>query len=139
MVSYSNLVLICLVCCAYLNFLLPNIFMTILFFSFFNIASLFFDLRPDMDFNSGGHSPAVLQLHRWDSSEVQLNLSEFREAFISPTRELLLLLSHHFEALLLPLVKGESSKFHLSEVALDLSTLDFLFFFFLFCREIYRL
>ncbi|GFY91163.1 hypothetical protein Acr_07g0013590 [Actinidia rufa] len=65
-------------------------------------------LEADMDFNSGGHGPAVLQLHSWDSSEVQLNLSEFREAFISPTRELLLLLSHHFEALLLPLVKGES-------------------------------
>ncbi|KAL6977282.1 hypothetical protein U1Q18_026079 [Sarracenia purpurea var. burkii] len=61
-----------------------------------------------MDFNSSGQGPAILQLYKWDTSEVQLNLSEFREAFISPTREILLLLSHHYEALLLPLVKGQS-------------------------------
>ncbi|XP_058186031.1 uncharacterized protein LOC131303262 isoform X4 [Rhododendron vialii] len=61
----------------------------------------------DMDFNAAGQDLAILQLHKWDTSEVQLNLSEFREAFISPTRELLLLLSHHYEALLLPLVKGQ--------------------------------
>ncbi|XP_028112522.1 uncharacterized protein LOC114310657 isoform X1 [Camellia sinensis] len=61
-----------------------------------------------MDFNSGGEGPAILQLHKWGTSEVKLDLSEFREAFISPTRELLLLLSYHCEALLLPLVKGKS-------------------------------
>ncbi|KAL7230412.1 hypothetical protein ACSBR2_008822 [Camellia fascicularis] len=61
-----------------------------------------------MDFNSGGEGPAILQLHKWGTSEVELDLSEFREAFISPTRELLLLLSYHCEALLLPLVKGKS-------------------------------
>ncbi|KAK9272515.1 hypothetical protein L1049_002888 [Liquidambar formosana] len=56
----------------------------------------------------GGEGPAILQLHKWDPSEVQLNLSEFREAFISPTRELLLLLSYQCEALLLPLITGDS-------------------------------
>ncbi|KAF5960350.1 hypothetical protein HYC85_001559 [Camellia sinensis] len=61
-----------------------------------------------MDFNSGGEGPAILQLHKWGTSEIELDLSEFREAFISPTRELLLLLSYHCEALLLPLVKGKS-------------------------------
>ncbi|XP_059642353.1 uncharacterized protein LOC132284280 isoform X2 [Cornus florida] len=61
-----------------------------------------------MDFNSGGEAPAILQLRKWDPPGVQLNLSEFREAFISPTRELLLLLSYQCEALLLPLVNGES-------------------------------
>ncbi|XP_010261035.1 PREDICTED: uncharacterized protein LOC104599968 [Nelumbo nucifera] len=58
----------------------------------------------------GGDSPAILQLRRWDPSQIQLNLSEFREAFISPTRELLLLLSYQYEALLLPLVAGNSTK-----------------------------
>lgn len=66
-----------------------------------------------MDFNAAGQDLTILQLHKWDTSEVQLNMSEFREAFISPTRELLLLLSHHYEALLLPLVKGEISQCHL--------------------------
>lgn len=50
----------------------------------------------------------MLQLHRWSPSQFQLNLSEFREAFISPTRELLLLLSYQCEALLLPLITGNS-------------------------------
>ncbi|XP_052197729.1 uncharacterized protein LOC127804771 isoform X2 [Diospyros lotus] len=61
-----------------------------------------------MDINSGCQGPAMLQLHKWDTTETQLNLSEFREAFISPTRQLLLLLSYRCEVLLLPLVKGES-------------------------------
>ncbi|KAA8530957.1 hypothetical protein F0562_005676 [Nyssa sinensis] len=60
-----------------------------------------------MDFNLGGEGPAILQLRKWGPSEFQLNLSEYREAFISPTREILLLLSYQCEALLLPLAKGE--------------------------------
>uniref|UniRef100_A0A1J3EY96 Spatacsin C-terminal domain-containing protein n=1 Tax=Noccaea caerulescens TaxID=107243 RepID=A0A1J3EY96_NOCCA len=52
--------------------------------------------------------PTLLQLHKWEPSQLQLKLSEFREAFISPSRQLLLLLSHHSEALLLPLVSGSS-------------------------------
>lgn len=60
-----------------------------------------------MDFSSGGEGSAVLQLQKWRPSDVQLNLSQFREAFISPTRELLSLLSYQCEAMLLPLVKGE--------------------------------
>eukprot|EP00257_Ricinus_communis_P021930 XP_015581513.1 uncharacterized protein LOC8264038 isoform X1 [Ricinus communis] len=60
-------------------------------------------------FNGGGESPAILQLYKWGPSQCQLNLSEFREAFISPTRELLLLLSHQCEALLLPLVTGDAT------------------------------
>lgn len=61
-----------------------------------------------MDFSSGGEGSAVLQLQKLRPSDVQLNLSQFREAFISPTRELLLLLSYQCEAMLLPLVKGEA-------------------------------
>ncbi|KAG7539862.1 Spatacsin C-terminal domain [Arabidopsis thaliana x Arabidopsis arenosa] len=52
--------------------------------------------------------PTLLQLHKWEPSQLQLKLSEFREAFISPSRQLLLLLSYHSQALLLPLVAGRS-------------------------------
>ncbi|CAN8328713.1 unnamed protein product [Cochlearia groenlandica] len=52
--------------------------------------------------------PTLLQLHKWEPSQLQLNLSEFRDAFISPSRQLLLLLSHNPEALLVPLVSGSS-------------------------------
>ncbi|XP_056696690.1 uncharacterized protein [Spinacia oleracea] len=55
-----------------------------------------------------GEGPAVLQLHRWDPSHIQLDLSEYREAFLSPTKELLLLLSYQSEAILLPLSRGDS-------------------------------
>lgn len=53
-----------------------------------------------------GDGPAVLQLRKWSQLHFQLQLSEFCDAFISPTRELLLLLSYQCEALLLPLVTG---------------------------------
>ncbi|WCJ29873.1 hypothetical protein M5689_011476 [Euphorbia peplus] len=62
-----------------------------------------------MNSSLGGETPAVLQLHKWEPSQFPLNLSEFREAFISPTREQLLLLSYESEALLLPLVNGDST------------------------------
>lgn len=52
--------------------------------------------------------PTLVQLHKWEPSQLQLNLSEFREAFISPSRQSLLLLSHHSEALLLPLATGNN-------------------------------
>lgn len=61
-----------------------------------------------MELSSGGEGPALLQLHNWTPSQLQLKLSDFREAFISPTRELLLLLSYHCEASLLPLFSGQS-------------------------------
>ncbi|KAK7318518.1 hypothetical protein RJT34_03221 [Clitoria ternatea] len=61
-----------------------------------------------MDFPSRNEDPAILQLHQWDLSEAQIGLSDFREAFLSPTREILLLHSYEREAVLLPLVKGES-------------------------------
>lgn len=60
-----------------------------------------------MDFANGGEDPAILQLQKWGSSQVQVNLSDFCEGFISPRRELLALLSYHCEALLVPLGKGE--------------------------------
>lgn len=60
-----------------------------------------------MDGSFAGEVPAILQLCKWVPSKFQLKLSEFREAFISPTREQLLLLSYQCEALLLPLTKGE--------------------------------
>lgn len=63
--------------------------------------------RAGMDFAYGGEDPAILQLQKWGSSRVQVNLSDFCEGFISPRRELLLLLSYHCEALLLPLGKCE--------------------------------
>lgn len=59
-----------------------------------------------MSFGKNGEGPAVLQLHRWDPSQIQLDLSEYREAFLSPTRELMLLLSYQSEALLLPLSRS---------------------------------
>ncbi|XP_043696644.1 uncharacterized protein LOC122647289 isoform X2 [Telopea speciosissima] len=66
-----------------------------------------------MGFSFGGESGnglAVLQLQKWGPSEIQLNPSEYREAFISPTRELLLLLSYQCEALILPLIAGDCKK-----------------------------
>lgn len=60
-----------------------------------------------MECSVSGEGPAILQLHKWAPSKPQLDLSEFREAFISPTRELILLLSYQCEALLLPLIIGE--------------------------------
>ncbi|KAK6792105.1 hypothetical protein RDI58_011186 [Solanum bulbocastanum] len=63
-------------------------------------------LEAGMDFAYGGEDPAILQLQKWGSSRVQVNLSDFCEGFISPRRELLLLLSYHREALLLPLGKS---------------------------------
>ncbi|XWS44819.1 hypothetical protein CRYUN_Cryun15aG0081700 [Craigia yunnanensis] len=61
-----------------------------------------------MDHSTAGEGPAILQLHKWGPSELPLNLSEYREAFISPTRELLLSLSYQCQALLLPLITGDS-------------------------------
>lgn len=60
-----------------------------------------------MEYPLGGHAPAVLQLQKWSPPRAELNLSEFREAFISPTRQLLLLLSYQCEAALLPLLRGD--------------------------------
>ncbi|KAK7399452.1 hypothetical protein VNO78_10634 [Psophocarpus tetragonolobus] len=56
-----------------------------------------------MDFPSGSEDPAILNLHKWDLSETPIRFSDFREAFLSPTRETLLLHSYEREALLLPL------------------------------------
>ncbi|XP_068653693.1 uncharacterized protein [Aristolochia californica] len=54
-----------------------------------------------------GVGPAVLQLRKWAPAYLHSDISEYREALLSPTRELLLLLSHQSEALLLPLNAGE--------------------------------
>lgn len=59
-----------------------------------------------MEYPLGSRAPAVLQLQKWSPSRAELNLSEFREAFMSPTRRLLLLLSYQCEAALLPLLRG---------------------------------
>lgn len=61
-----------------------------------------------MDSVSGCEGPVILQLHKWNPSQPQLNLSEYHEAFISPTRQNLLLHSYKHEALLLPLNTGKS-------------------------------
>eukprot|EP01018_Ginkgo_biloba_P020370 Gb_30364 [translate_table: standard] len=55
-----------------------------------------------------GESLPVLKVHSWD--QVPLDLSEFKEASLSPTRDLLLLLTYQCEALLLPLVGSDLSK-----------------------------
>ncbi|XP_011622566.1 uncharacterized protein LOC18432027 isoform X1 [Amborella trichopoda] len=59
---------------------------------------------------------AVLQLQNW--SHLHIDLSEFNEFFISPTRELLLLLSYQCDALLLPLMaSGLSNRLSSSKAA----------------------
>jgi hypothetical protein len=50
--------------------------------------------------------PVVLQLRRWPDSTFQLDLSEFHEGLISPTRRMLLLLSDKNEATLVSLMSG---------------------------------
>ncbi|XP_024990189.1 uncharacterized protein LOC112524555 isoform X3 [Cynara cardunculus var. scolymus] len=60
-----------------------------------------------MTFSSGEEGPAIVQLHKWEPSRLQVNLAQFREAFLSPTRELVLLLSYHNKGLLLPVGKGK--------------------------------
>lgn len=54
---------------------------------------------------SGDKGPALLQLSKWDPSPV-LDFEKFHEAFLSPSRERLLLLSEHSEGLVVPLVAG---------------------------------
>lgn len=45
----------------------------------------------------------VLQLQKWDLTQFQVKISDYSEAFISPSRKMLLLHSRWSEALLLPL------------------------------------
>ncbi|KAK4767669.1 hypothetical protein SAY86_015419 [Trapa natans] len=59
-----------------------------------------------MGYSLAEEHPALLQLQKWGPLQSQPHLSEFREAFISPTRQLLLLLSYQCEAMLLPLLTG---------------------------------
>lgn len=62
-----------------------------------------------MPFDEVGYGPVALQLLKWSQLHFELDLSQFLEACISPTKELLLLLSSENDALLLPLVAGKSS------------------------------
>ena len=78
----------------------------LIFHKILGLINRFFTVL-EMDYCLGGESPAILQLHKWAPSKFNIDLSEFREGFISPTRELLLLLSYQCEALLLPLVAGK--------------------------------
>lgn len=55
----------------------------------------------------GDHLP-ILQISNW--GQAPLELSEFKEASISPARDILLLISHHHEALLLPLGADSSEQ-----------------------------
>ncbi|GAY58688.1 hypothetical protein CUMW_188900 [Citrus unshiu] len=66
------------------------------------------EFRIKMGCSIGDEGIAILQLRKWCPSQFPFDLSEFREAFISPTKELLLLLSYHCEALLFPLIPGDS-------------------------------
>lgn len=61
----------------------------------------------DIDCPQDGNDPAILQLRKWDFDEFPYNPSSFKEGFISPARKLLLLHSDNFEALLIPLAKGD--------------------------------
>ncbi|XP_042376002.1 uncharacterized protein LOC121969810 isoform X2 [Zingiber officinale] len=58
--------------------------------------------------DEAGDGPAILKLQNWGHLKCQLQLSEFSAACISPSKELLLLLSN-LEAVLLPLVSGKES------------------------------
>ncbi|XP_071689848.1 uncharacterized protein [Rutidosis leptorrhynchoides] len=60
-----------------------------------------------MTVNIDEDGPAIVQLQKWEPSFLGADLAQFCEAFISPTRELILLLSYHHDGLLLPLVKGK--------------------------------
>ncbi|ONK80835.1 uncharacterized protein A4U43_C01F22320 [Asparagus officinalis] len=62
-----------------------------------------------------GDGPAILQLQKWGHLKSQLEPSKYCLASLSPTRELLLLLSYECEALLLPLTFGKSSSENLHE------------------------
>lgn len=48
---------------------------------------------------------ALLQLSKWDPSPV-IDFEKFHDAFLSPSRELILLLAEHGEGLVVPLVAG---------------------------------
>lgn len=50
---------------------------------------------------------AILQLRKWRQSSFQFDLSGFIEASISPTKELLVLLSDKSEAFLFSLTNGD--------------------------------
>ncbi|GJX76588.1 spatacsin like protein [Tanacetum coccineum] len=62
-----------------------------------------------MTISFGEEAPAIVQLQKWEPSPLRTNLAHFREAFLSPTREFIVLLSYHNDGLLLPLVKGEAT------------------------------
>lgn len=72
----------------------------------FHVLVPLFTHRIKMGCSVGDEGIAILQLRKWCPSQFPFDLSEFREAFISPTKELLLLLSYHCEALLFPLIPG---------------------------------
>lgn len=60
-----------------------------------------------MTVSFGEEAPAIVQLQKWEPSPLRTYLAHFREAFLSPTREFIVLLSYHNDGLLLPLVKGK--------------------------------
>lgn len=62
-----------------------------------------------MTVSFGEEAPGIVQLQKWEPSPLRTNLAHFREAFLSPTREFIVLLSYHNDGLLLPLVKGEAT------------------------------
>ncbi|CAI0554802.1 unnamed protein product [Linum tenue] len=68
---------------------------------------------------------AVLQLLKWGPSGFEHKLSDYREGFISPTREQLLLLSYQNEALLLPLDTGNFPSRNMSQGLPNQSSLAF--------------
>ncbi|XP_020677460.1 uncharacterized protein LOC110096041 isoform X3 [Dendrobium catenatum] len=68
-------------------------------------------------FTDSGDGPAILKLVKWDHLPYHLKPSELSEVSISPTRNLLLLLSYQSEALLLPLTAGLRSFYYLKDGA----------------------
>lgn len=75
-----------------------------------------------MTFSAGEEGPAIVQLQKWEPSHLQVNLAQFREAFLSPTRELMLLLSYHHDGLLLPLAKGVRADDQISSNPVDMGS-----------------
>ncbi|GJX87611.1 retrovirus-related pol polyprotein from transposon TNT 1-94 [Tanacetum coccineum] len=66
-------------------------------------------LPSNMTISLGEEAPAIVQLQKWEPSPLQTNLAHLCEAFLSPTREFIVVLSYHNDGLLLPLVKGEAT------------------------------
>nr|XP_043630154.1 uncharacterized protein LOC122601459 [Erigeron canadensis] len=75
-----------------------------------------------MTVSFGEEGPAIVQLQKWEPSRLKTTMAQFREAFLSPTREFILLLSHNHDGLLLPLVKGVTMDDQINSNPMDMGS-----------------